>query len=237
MNAKTLRFAAAAASVLAASSAAAALNLADAVDLPFAEAYAFSSNRAARVATLPPGSPQWYTYSILLAQTEGRLGDAAELLARWRSNLVDGDSVETLRSLEGRQTLLGWDDGRPNLVQLRTALGNAGICVNSRPRETALAPDTYPSRLDPAEISFDRFLRDRPLNRRFAFLPVTGEDGLDRAHWTFDPYAEGLLRRARLPAHGALPELHARPARPPGRGDGGDRAGPARQPRLRRDGA
>ena len=193
MNAKTLRFAAAAASVLAASSAAAALNLADAVDLPFAEAYAFSSNRAARVATLPPGSPQWYTYSILLAQTEGRLGDAAELLARWRSNLVDGDSVETLRSLEGRQTLLGWDDGRPNLVQLRTALGNAGICVNSRPRETALAPDTYPSRLDPAEISFDRFLRDRPLNRRFAFLPVTGEDGLDRAHWTFDPYAEGLL--------------------------------------------
>jgi len=49
--------------------AASALNLSDKVDIRFAENYAFSTNRAALIATLPPESKAWFTYSILDAQT------------------------------------------------------------------------------------------------------------------------------------------------------------------------
>ena len=57
-----------------------ALELSDKSDIRFAEAYAFSTNRAAMIATLPPESKAWFSYSILDAQTEGRLDDAVAML-------------------------------------------------------------------------------------------------------------------------------------------------------------
>ena len=109
------------AALFACASAPGAIDLAGKTDLRFAEEYAFATNRAALVATLRPESPPWYVYSILLAQTEGRLEDADGLIAKWKSR---GDrDTEALRSFEGRQTMLCWKDASLKLVQLRTALG------------------------------------------------------------------------------------------------------------------
>lgn len=179
---------------LACLSASAAIKLSDKTDLRFAEEYAFATNRAALVATLRPQSNPWYTYSILLAQTEGRLDDAAELIERWRE--TDGRDRSALRAFEDRQTFLCWKDSAPKPVQLRTALGNCGISVDVRQRETALAPNTYPSRLDQKAISFEAFLKNCSLADNFEFLPVTkegpfGEKGRDS--WRFNPNAKGLL--------------------------------------------
>ncbi|MCR5413802.1 MAG: hypothetical protein K6F50_03620 [Kiritimatiellae bacterium] len=174
------------ASLIAASfglAASAGIDLKSKTDLGFAEKYAFSPDRASLVATLKPDSPEWFTYSILLAQTEGRLADAKALLKRWEglSKLLDRG---TFLALEGRETLLEWNSEKPDLSGLRKALGNAGITVNSIPRETPLKPDTYPSKLDPAEVSFDAFKKeDSGLSGSFAFL----KDG------EFDPHDRNLL--------------------------------------------
>ena len=60
-----------------------ALELFDKTDIRFAEAYAFSTNRAALIATLRPESKVWFDYSLLNAETEGRFEDARKLVKRW----------------------------------------------------------------------------------------------------------------------------------------------------------
>ncbi len=194
MNCKIISALLVAALSFACLSAGAAIDLTDKVDLRFAEEYAFSTNRARLVSTLPPGSPSWYTYSILLAQTEGRLNEAGKLIDRWRDS--ESRDNKSLSSFEGRQTFLCWKGSASDIVRLRTALSNCGIKVQEHPRKTALAPNTYPSSLDQSHIAFESFLKRYSLSKDFSFLLVAreglfGDKGRDK--WLFNPQQQNLL--------------------------------------------
>ncbi|MGN0854822.1 MAG: hypothetical protein ACI4R9_04805 [Kiritimatiellia bacterium] len=154
-------------------------------DAAFAERYAFATNRAALIATLQPETPAWFFYSVLNAQTEGRLAEAQRLLDRW-------DYSAVARDFWRRQVLLAFDAAKPDIDGVRTALGSCGITVTPRNRETALAPNTYPSVLDPAKVSFASFEGKR-LAKDFWFLPLLPDFNAPSGDWRFNPMDEELL--------------------------------------------
>lgn len=172
--------------------AAALASAANAVDLSFAsddfaEKYAFSTNRSELISSLKPETREWFTYSILDAQTEGRLDEAAALIKKWDDLSGHHDDFRI------RQTFLCWKDDAPRLSDLRRDLGNCGIVVKGGERETALAPNTYPSRLDQGDVSFESFLARGRLNDKFKFLQVTREGPLADLKWEFNPSEGGML--------------------------------------------
>ena len=171
-----------------------ALDLSDKADIRFAETYAFSTNRAALIATLRPDSKAWFTYSVLNAETEGRFQDAHALLDRWErvGRPYDGTAFNDLLA---RLTLREWsrnllDDTAARSRLLRTLKRCCGITVAPRAREMPLAPNTYPSRLDQDLISFAAFWKNArhslqsELDEDFAFLPVIGEKACADAKWS-----------------------------------------------------
>ena len=171
-----------------------ALDLSDKADIRFAEAYAFSSNRTAQIATLRPDSKAWFTYSVLNAETEGRFQDAHALLDRWERVGRSYDGM-AFNDLLARLTLREWsrnllDDTAARSRLLRTLERCCGINVAPREREVPLAPNTYPSRLDQEQISFAAFWKNArhsplsELDENFAFLPVIGEKACADAKWS-----------------------------------------------------
>ena len=156
-----------------------ALDLSDKADIRFAESYAFSTNRAALIATLPPESKAWFTYSILDAQTEGRLDDADALLKKWVSSRVWDDA--SLTAMRDRQDFLCYDresaEGKDAIWRLKRALGDAGIKPGIPVRESEIQPNTYPSELDQSKISFAQLWRHSAymdsvtrLSKKFRFI-------------------------------------------------------------------
>ncbi len=155
-----------------------ALDLSDKSDIRFAEAYAFSTNRAALIATLPPESKAWFTYSILDAQTEGRLADADALLNKWdalRTTGSRGWDNASFTALRDRQDFLCYDHdsaaGKDAIWRLKRALGDAGIKSGLPVRESEIQPNTYPSELDQDQIAFAKLWRHSPYMDRATRLP------------------------------------------------------------------
>ena len=141
--------------VAAAAVAAHAVDLAGLADAKFAEKYAFSADRAALIATLRPHTGEWFAYSVLHAQTEGRLEEASKLLDEWdKAGNVDRARYSAFRD---RQTFLCWKGTEDDIVRMKRALGNAGIRASIPPRETEVKPDTYPSALPQDKVSFEAF--------------------------------------------------------------------------------
>lgn len=143
-------------------------NLNSLVDLKFAEEYAFSTNRAALVETLRPGTEAHYFFSALTADTEGRLDDAEAILKRWdeHQGVGKGDLYTQLRL---RVLFHRYDANRAAGKSPKEALGYRnlrGDCyayfgiepITDRKIE-AVKPNTYPAELDQKKISFDEFLR------------------------------------------------------------------------------
>lgn len=174
-----------------------ALDLSDKADIRFAETYAFSTNRAAQITTLRPESKAWFTYSILNAETEGRFEDAHGLISNWQrfSHIRDRYESETYANLLARLTFHEWNDGSiksaPASHYLRYTLKRCcNIDVSPREREVPLAPNTYPSRLDPEQVSFAAFWKNARnsslsgLDENFVFLPVIGEKACADARWS-----------------------------------------------------
>ena len=161
-----------------------ALDLSDKSDIRFAEAYAFSTNRAALIATLPPESKAWFSYSILDAQTEGRLDDADALLKKWEALRTTGNrgwNDASFTALRDRQDFLCYDHdsaaGKDAIWRLKRALGDAGIKSGLPVRESEIQPNTYPSELDQDQIAFAKLWRHSPymdsatrLPKKFRFI-------------------------------------------------------------------
>lgn len=180
---------------------ASAVDLSSLTDLSFAERYAFSSERAKLIATLQPETPAWYVYSILNAQTSGDLKAADRLITQWSKGDLDFKSANQVADFRLRQALLTFDASEPGAVtRLANALRRAGVNPAAPARETPLAPNTYPSVLDPAKISFAAFWDQaslspaRDLDRSFTFLLLLNDPALShRAGWSFDPNRTDIL--------------------------------------------
>lgn len=131
-------------------------------DLAFAEAYAFSTNRAALIETFRPGTEAWYFLSVLNAENEGRLDKAEKLLDRWKGDIWSAKGNPFSPDVFGRYEQL-----RNRLRLLRADGSNVwsdpGIqdTLGMRPgqdyRDREVAPNTFPAALDPKAVSFASF--------------------------------------------------------------------------------
>ena len=172
-------------------------------DAKFAEDYAFSTNRAALVETLRPRTKAWFAYSILNAQTEGRLEDADALLDRWKAleNVNSEWDRGAFRALRGRQDFLCYDRetlaGKDAVWRLKRALDDAGVKTAVPAREKELPPNTYPSVLDQKSVSFDAFSKSGDnlhFSDKFLFLAFLLDPGCKS-----DALKEAAAKRDLLP--------------------------------------
>ena len=186
---------------------ASAVDLSGLADIRFAESYAFSTNRTALIETLRPNTKAWFVYSILDAQVDGRLDDADKILEKWNALAANSPEWDNARfnALRDRQCLLRFDRNaeadRMDLWDVRNVLIRAGVDWDTPPRETELKPNTYPSVLDPKELSYAE-LRKRShiaLDDKYAFIDfLENPDGEKE-----DAYGAKLERRA---LDGLLPD-------------------------------
>ena len=172
-------------------------------DAKFAEDYAFSTNRAAIVETLRPRTKAWFAYSILNAQTEGRLEDADALLGRWKAleNVNSEWDRGAFHALRGRQDFLCYDRetlaGKDAVWRLKRALDDAGVKTAVPAREKELPPNTYPSVLDQKSVSFDAFSKSGDnlhFSDKFLFLAFLLDPGCKS-----DALKEAAAKRDLLP--------------------------------------
>lgn len=165
-----------------------AASLTDFADLPFAEKFAFSGDRAAVLESLRPNTKPWFVYSILAAEDAGRLDVARRLLEDWKAaSRKDGSlaDFEWQQRLEKRLFFLSLDSRPDPLAPLpkdndaRRIMDELGLHESHFTREQAVAPNTHPAALKPEEVSFDAFSRRTDsLHPRFAFLPYLGLDSV-----------------------------------------------------------
>ncbi len=132
-----------------------AVDLSGLVDIQFAERYAFSTNRTALIETLGHGTDAWYAYSILNAQTEGRLDESKKLNSDWPEKSGGGRRL----AFAFRQDFLDWDRGKCQAFFIPQHLNYLHIWDGLPEREVELAPNAYPSELKDEEISFDAFAK------------------------------------------------------------------------------
>lgn len=129
-----------------------AMDLSGLVDVKFAESYAFSTNRAALIETLPPKTDAWYIYSILNAEVEGRLDEAKALNNKWH-----GDGSNRRLAFAMRNNFLLWDVGKCQDFFIPQHLGYLKIWNGLPEREVDLKPNTHPAELDQADVSYEAF--------------------------------------------------------------------------------
>ena len=130
-----------------------AVDLAGLADVKFAERYAFSTNRTALIETLRPGTDAWYAYSILNAQTEGRLDDSKKLNQKW----PESSGGNRRLAFAFRQDFLDWDRGKCQAFFIPQHLNFLHIWEGLPEREVELKPNSYPSELKDEDVSFAAF--------------------------------------------------------------------------------
>ncbi|MBQ6923671.1 MAG: hypothetical protein IJQ73_03435 [Kiritimatiellae bacterium] len=174
-----------------------AVDLSKLADLDFAERYAFSTNRQAVIDTLHPKTQEWFAYSILNAQTEGRIDDANAWLKEWERNLHLPGSFDLWEMFRDRQMILcsdaGKGGGQNGKWDLRTVvMRHLSDRMRIPPREAEVKPNTYPSALDQSEITFESFWENAnkhpdllaPGMRFLAFRPENRKDAFNLDYYT-----------------------------------------------------
>ncbi len=184
--------------LLLAASTAGAVDLSKLADLDFAERYAFSTNRQAVIDTLHPKTQEWFAYSLLNAQTEGRIDDADALLKEWERNFQHlPGSRDLWEMFRDRQMILrsdaGKGGGQNGKWDLRTVVKrHLSDKMVIPPREAEVKPNTYPSALDQGEITFESFWKNAnrhpdllaPNMRFLAFRPENRKDVFNLDYYT-----------------------------------------------------
>ena len=174
-------------------------------EIGFIETFALSTDRKASLSELIPGTEDFYFYSALVAQQEGRLGDVAALLEPWQKR-----HGETSRYIEirHRQALLEYSDApEKTLAYLKKHLG---LSFNHQQQKLDAKPD-YPVALKPGLINWDAF-RKNAIRSGNSLSGVT-DRGLDRLIRDQVTLSEGqrrdLLQRLKYPDYERLVGLIA----------------------------
>ncbi|MEM9280921.1 MAG: hypothetical protein AAGA96_03780 [Verrucomicrobiota bacterium] len=138
----------------------------------FIETFALAEDRREAVAQLIPGTEDFYYFSALLAQQEGRLDDVGQLMEPWRKR-----HGETARYVEvrNRQALLQYeDDPEKSLDYLGKVLG---LQFDHQQQRLDAKPE-FPVQLDEDLITWEAFL-NHALRRNSGLGEIT-DRGLDR---------------------------------------------------------
>lgn len=121
----------------------------------FEETFALAPDRARALAELVPGSPEHFFYSCLHAQNSGELESVDGLLRAWRER--HGSSDPRQDRIELRQTLLR--ASQDPQASYRDLVRRLGLRFDQRPALADAVRD-LPTRLDPAELGDEVWLRD-----------------------------------------------------------------------------
>ncbi|PRQ04207.1 hypothetical protein ENSA5_09910 [Enhygromyxa salina] len=124
------------------------------MDIEQLEALALASDREAALATLIPGTEDYYFHHCLEHQLRGELDEVEALLDAW---VKRHDETARVREIRDRQALLSYErDPAQTLEHIRRRLN----LTFDHQRETEDARSELPTRLDPAQIGREAFLVD-----------------------------------------------------------------------------
>lgn len=173
-------------------------------EIGFAETFALAEDRSKAIEQLVPGTEEFYYYSALLAQQEGRLGDVAGLLEPW---IKQHGRTTRVKEIEHRQALLEYSTNpKESLEYLRKELG---LLFNHQQQKLDAKPD-FPTNLDPAQISWQSFFRQSVNANSLANVTNTGLDRILRDEVNLNPVQrKELLRRLNYPDYERLVGLIA----------------------------
>jgi len=174
-------------------------------EIGFIERFALAKDRAEALKELIPGTEDFYYFSALHAQHEGRLAEADGFLEPWRERFGETERFQEIRN---RQALLkyGTNPGE-TLAFLKDQLG---LSFEHQQEKLDAKPD-FPTRLDPALVSREAFLkRALAQNNNLSGVTDAGLDGLLREPVELTPaQRRELLSRLRWPDHEQLVGLIA----------------------------
>ncbi|MBM4061598.1 MAG: hypothetical protein FJ265_10965, partial [Planctomycetes bacterium] len=149
----------------------------------FDETYALAPDRQKVIATLIPGSEDWYYYSCRERLDARDFDSVKKLYSAWVER--HGQSART-QEIQNREALLNFEDPRRAYTYLR---GKLGLTWDHQPVVPGAKSD-LPTRLDPAQISPARLTQ-----RAFAEHQGTVDGFTDRA---LPALAAGNLDESRL---------------------------------------
>lgn len=173
-------------------------------EIGFAETFALAEDRSKVIEQLVPGTEEFYYYSALLAQQEGRLGDVSGLLEPW---IKRHGRTARVKEIENRQALLEYPaKPKESLEYLRRELG---LNFNHQQQKLDAKPD-LPTKLDPAVISWQTFWTRSISTNSLGNISDHGLDRVLRDEVNLNPaQRKELLRRLKYPDYKRLVGLIA----------------------------
>lgn len=171
-------------------------------EIGFLEEFAISQNRAEALKKLIPGTRDYYYYTCLFLQGEGRLAEVDQVLKQWIKRYKHTGRV---REIENRQALLRYEqDPQKTMAFIADRLG---LRFNHQ-REIPGSEKKLPVRLDPKLIARDTLTR-RALDRHRGTVEGFMDSAFDWLVQTdLDPdRRRHLLGRLRRPDYPNLPKL------------------------------
>lgn len=173
-------------------------------EIGFLERFALAEDRAEALKELIPGTEDFFYYSALHAQNEGRLAEVEALLESWQQSHGE---TERLLEIRNRQALLTYgDDPGKTLAYLKKELA---LSFDHQQERLDAKPD-FPTRLDPALVSREAFLNKALARADLGGVSDAGLDALLRQQADLKPaQRRQLLSRLRHPDHEPLVGLIA----------------------------
>lgn len=186
-------------------------------EIGFIERFALANDRAAALKDLIPGTEEFYFYSALHAQQQGKLVEVEALLEPWIKRY--GQTPKVIE-IQHRQALLKYpNDPAGTLLYLKNHLG---LSFEHQQQKLDAKPD-FPTGLKPEQTSWEAFLRQAFQRDDLSGVSDAGLDYLIRDQVEMTPLQRRqLLSRLRYPDYEQLPGLIAADLRTPESGGFGE---------------
>lgn len=179
-------------------------------EVGFIETFALAKDRAKAISDLIPGTDDYYYFSALLAQQEGKLDQVDALLEPWISRQGNTPKVNEIRN---RQALLRYATNPAQTLKYLT--DQLGLAFQHEQQRLDSKPD-FPTSVQASELSAEVF--QAKAFQRIDLSGVTdgGLDALLRNHVQLTPVQRrDLLSRLRYPDHEQLVSAIAADLRTP----------------------
>ena len=183
----------------------------------FIERFALAVDRGAAIKDLIPGTEEFYFFSSLYAQQQGKLANADALLEPWVKRY---GLTPKAREIQHRQALLKYATNPAETLQYLK--GELGLSFDHQQQKLDAKPD-FPTSLKPEEITRGVFQREAFQQSDLSGVSDAGLDFLVRNQVEMSPaQRRHLLSRLNYPDYEQLPGLIAADLRTPESGGFGE---------------
>lgn len=168
-------------------------------EIGFLEEFALADDRNEALSQLVPGTPEFYFYSALVAQQEGRFNDVNGILEEWEKR---HGRTSQLQQIRHRQVLLTYRESPEATVNyLKRELG---LRFDHQKEQLRKAPN-FPTKLDANSITWDSFYKRNGNDQNLSRVTDGGLDHILRNEVVLTPaQRRDLLRRIKYPDYDRL---------------------------------